>query len=288
MIQYWYNGTVKNIATAVLDIFNDVRVCSYDSSGTPIAYKRVPITFGPVEKFHQDRTENNYVDANNTQHGDRYILQKPRIAVTLNGMVYNARRAVGTNQWRYWTREGNPIDPSLSSILSDYQPTPFDFNFTISIKSDTFDYTAQILEQILPFFNPNFSLRVKEFDILNIERDLITDLDGVNMEMSDDLSEGDSRYCNASMNLTVRAWLYRPYILSKLITKINSDYFIINPKDISASPLVESYSTSALETSAGVIIETSAIPPTSAYNLSGTDTTRDKEFVWFTKYESSI
>jgi len=288
MNQYWYQGTIKNITTAVLDIFNDVRVCSYDSSGSPINYKRVPITFGPVEKFHQDRTENNYVDASNTQHGDRYILQKPRVAVTMTAMVYNGRRATGANQWRYWTREGNPVDSSLSSIISDYQPTPYDIQFSVSVKSDTFDYTAQILEQILPFFNPNLSLRVREFDILNIERDLIVDMDGVNLEMSDELGDSDSRYCNASMNFTVRAWLYRPYILSNMITKINSQYFVINPKDISASPLIESFSTSAYETSAGVIIDTSAVPVTSAYNISGTDTTRDKEFVWFTKYESEV
>jgi len=123
---------------------------------------------------------------------------------------------------------------------------------------------------------------------MNIERDLIVKMDGVNLEMSDDLGDYESRFCNASMNLTIQAWLYRPYILSKTITKINSQYFVINPKDISASPLIESFSTSAYETSAGVIINTSAIPATSAYNLSGTDTTRDKEFVWFTKYESEV
>jgi hypothetical protein len=285
MVQYFYNGTIKNITTAVLDIFNDIRVCSYDDNGNPLEYKRVPLTFAPVEKFHQDRIENHYVDSKNEIHGTRYIEQKPRIALTMNGMVYNRSRATGTNQWRYWTKEGNPVDPSLTSVISDYQPTPYDLSFTVYVKSDTYAYTNQILEQILPFFNPNFSLRVKEFDILNIERDLITELDGVAIDNSDDLGEFDSRFCNATMNLTVKAWLYRPYVSSKIITKINSEYFSINPNSISASPMVESFNTSAYEMSAGTIINTSAIPATSAYNLSGVDSNRSTEFTWFTKYE---
>lgn len=246
MLNYYYPRTTRAITIALIDLFNNTRVVKYDSDNNPISEKIVPVTFGPVEKYHQDRTEDHYFDSENKEHNKRYYLQIPRISVVLNGIAYDPDRATGVNEWRYWFKESLGLtETQLDSVISDYQPTPYNYNFGIHIKNDSMDYLSQILENILPYFNPSLMLRVKEFSFLNVERDLPTILDGVNPEFVDDQTANDSRFINASMNLTVRGFMYRPVVYSKIIKFINSDYI---HKSVGAS--LDGYSTSGFDTSA--------------------------------------
>jgi hypothetical protein len=272
------------IVKALLDMFNDIRVVKYDRDGNPVAEKDVPISFAPREKFHDDRIEDNWVDANNVQHGNRYYLTIPRMALTPTAVIYDADRATGVNQWRYWKTEV-PIDNGMYKVLSDYQPTPYNFTFTLSILSDAQDYFAQIIENILPYFNPALTLRVKEFSFLNIERDMLVTMDGVNLDFSDDLTDMESRRCNGSINLTVRGWMYRPFVYSDIIKFIDSKYYI-GDKSTDQLPLVESYSTSGVMTSGGTIIDTSAVPLSGTYQVSGDYYSANKEFKWFSEKDS--
>lgn len=286
MITYYYPKTLELITVSLLNLFNDLKVVKYDSSGTPISEKSVPITFGPVEKYHQDRIENHYVDSDGVEHNKRYYLQIPRMSLVLNGIAYNADRATGVNQWRNWFAESLHLSQGeVDQIVSDYQPTPYDYNFTLNIKSDSMDHLAQILENILPYFNPKLMLRVKEFSFLNIERDLPVSMDGVNPEFIDDQTENDSRYVNATINLTVEGFMYRKFVYSKVIKIINSKYF-----NYDSGMLMEKFSTSAYQTSGGAIINTSALPLSSDYYTSGVvdaDSSSSKEFVWFRSYGTS-
>ncbi len=283
MIKYYYPRTIRAITIALLDMFNDIRVIKYDSNNVAVGEKIVPITFGPVEKYHQDRKEDHYYDADNVEHNNRYYLQIPRIALVPNGVVYDPERATGVNEWRYWMQETLDISESdLDSVISDYQPTPYNFTFTVYIKNDSMDYMSQILENILPYFNPSLMLRVKEFSFLNIERDLPVELDGVGYDFIDDETAPDTRFVNATLNLTVKGFMYRPFITSKIIKVIDSKYFSI-PNGV----FLEGYQTSGVATSAGIPINTSAVPVSGTYATSGYYKDANKEYNWYTAYMTS-
>jgi hypothetical protein len=283
MITYYYPRTLKGITVALLNLFNDLKVVKYDANGDPVDERTVPITFGPVEKYHQDRIENHYVDKDGKEHGQNYYLQLPRLALVLNGIVYDSDRAAGVNQWRYWFKESLELtDSEVDQIISDYQPTPYNYNFTLDIRCDGMDNLSQILENILPYFNPKLMLRVKEFSFLNIERDLPVVMDGVNPDFIQDQNENDSRYVNATIGITVEGWMYRKFVTSKVITNINSKYFLH-----STGSFLEGFSTSAHETSAGVLVETSGLPLSGDYFTSGAYDTDNKEFIWYKEYHTS-
>lgn len=293
MLTYYYPKTLFGITVALLNMFNEIKVVKHDSSGTSLGEKNVPITFAPTEKYHKDRIEDHYVDADNIENNQRYYLQIPRMAMTLNGIAYSPDRASGANQWRYWFQKSLGLSQGeIDQIYSDYQPTPYDYNFSLYIRTDHIDCLAQILENILPYFNPKLMLRVKEFSFLNIERDLPVSMDGVNPDFSDDMTENDSRHVNASINLTVEGWMYRPVVQSKVIKIINSNYY-----NYDTGVFWEGYRTSAYQTSAGNLVETSALPLSGDYFtsgsvsadtvVSGTDYGNNKEFVWFKRYEGS-
>jgi len=278
MIKYYYPRTVRAITIALTDMFNDIRVVKYDANNNPISEKDVPITFGPIEKYHQDRIEDHYYDADNVEHNQRYYLQIPRIALVPNGIVYDADRASGVNEWRYWMQESLELSESeIDSIVSDYQPTPYNFNFTIYIKNDSMDYMSQILENILPYFNPSLMLRVKEFSFLNIERDLPVLLDGVGYDFIDDETVSDTRYVNATLNLTVKGYMYRPFLMSKVIKIINSKYI-----DYPNQTFREGFHTSGVMTSGGGIpIDPSELPTSGGYWTSGFYEAENKEYNWY-------
>jgi len=291
MKYYYYPRTLEGITTALMDMFNDIKVVRYDADGNNVGEKDVPLTYGPMEKYHLDRIEDNYTDADGVQHGDKYYLQIPRMALYLNGIAYNSQRAAGANTWRYWFEESLELSSgTLDTVLADYQPTPYDYNFTLFIKCDSMGNLAQILENILPYFNPKLNLRVKEFSFLNIERNLPVSMDGVNPDFSDDQTESDSRYVNASINFTVEGWQYRPILQSSGIIKIiNTKYLIINESaesaisatGTSAESFLEGFSTSAYETSGGVLITSATLPSSADYITSGHYVEDNKEYDWY-------
>ncbi|MFW6219659.1 MAG: tail sheath stabilizer and completion protein [bacterium] len=276
MHKYYYPRTFKGITVALLDLFNDISVLRYDSEGNSIGSKKVPLTYGPMEKYHLDRKENHYYDADNKEHNQRYYLQIPRMAIYMTGIIYNSERATSVNNWRYWFKESLELtDQQVDNILTDYQPAPYDYGFTLHIKCDDMLNLSQIFEHILPYFNPSLDLRVKEFSFLNIERDLNVRIDGVNPEYVDDQNEQDSRYLNATINLTVEGFQYRPILRSSGIIKtINTKYL-----NYDTGSLYEGFNTSAYETSSGIITSDRQIP--TEYLTSGYYSEDNKEFTWY-------
>lgn len=253
METFYYGAMViKNVTIALLDMFNDMIVTKYDSSATVVETKNVPIQWGPIEKEHRDRLENHYFDTSGNEIGDRFYLTIPRMSLLMTGISYNPDRAYGVNEWRYWFLETLELSgSSIQNMFSDYQPTPYDLNFELHIRADRMDYFSQILENILPYFNPKLYLRVKEFSFLNVERDLPVKLDSVIPDIRDELNETEMRQCNATLSLTVEAFMYRPFTESGMIHIINSRYYIGGSApsyNTSGNPVI----TSATSTSASV------------------------------------
>jgi len=293
MQTFYYPRTIKNITVAIMDMFNNMIVKKYDENNNFIEDMIVPFQFGPVEKYHLDRIENHYYDVSAVEHGQRFYLMIPRMAMTLDGVTYNPNRAYGVNEWRYWFAETLELSgTNLSDVFSDYQPTPYDLTYTLHIKTDKIDYFAQILENILPYFNPMLSLRVKEFSFLNVERDLPVYIESVTPEFVDDMGEQDSREVNAAIIFRVEAFMYRPFSQSKVIKIIQSRYFIGGVENYtsagnptfttSATYQVTEYRTSGYDTSGGTISAINMGYNTSGSNTSGHFISDSKDFYWIT------
>jgi hypothetical protein len=308
MNTYYHPKTIKAVTTALLDMFNDLKVYKYDLSGNTVQEYNIPITFGPVETMHLNRIENHeYIasasDSNGYKQvepiGQKYWISIPRMALVMNGIAYNADRAYGVNEWREWFAETLVDGVNVDEVLRDYQPSPYDINFSLYIMVDSMDYFSQVMENILPYFNPSLYLRVKEFSFLNIERDLKVTMPGVVPEfVSNEISENDRRYINATMDLTVEAWMYRPFEYSKIIKVINSKYFVVDSSSVVVSAMsadsvsvstfegfvisADSFSTSGVKYTSAGDLPTSAIPAIGTYTFSGSFMDGNKDFAYYT------
>jgi len=259
MNSWYYPRTIRNITLAFTDLFNDLVVKRLDDSGIISKEIKVPIKFGPVNKFSQLIKE--------SESGKEYYIKLPGLAVTLDGVNYASDRATGVNEERFFYDVDMGLD-NLTEFYSDVQPTPYDFSYSLHILTESMDDFSQIMENILPYFNPSLDLRVKEFSFLNVERDLKVSQVGISTEFLDPQSENEKRYVNGSIQFTVKGYMYRPVSSAKIIKEIESKYFV-NGVDIDTSRsdiLVSSYNTSGFnDTSAAESI------PTSAYDVSGSD-----------------
>lgn len=253
-MNYFYNHTVRNLVVAFSSLFNNITIRRYDDFGNVSKeISPVPLKFGPLSKYYMRRMEDNSLK--------RYYIQLPTMALTVNGFTYNPERAVSTKERRDLIDPDdceNPID-----FLSDMMPAPWDVNFTLHVRTESFQDFCQIIEQIIPFFNPSVYLRVKEFNSVNLERDIRVTLNGMNPEFSEEVEEDTVRTINGTLDFTADAWFYKPLSDSKVIRKVITKYGFDPTHN-----MFEYYNTSATELSATANVAAS----TSAYATSGTMT----------------
>lgn len=243
---YYYPRVSRRILVSLLDMFNGIQVYNYNTSGIPTQIIDVPIKFGPGEKYHLFDLQ--------MQSGKKYYPKVPSLLLSLNNISYNSDRATSVNELR------DIYDPAIKlayteQFWEDVQPAPYDYSYTLDVVTESFDHLFQIFENILPFFNPTNHLRIKEFEFLNLERDLRVMLDGTTLEYPQEMGEEQYRYFNGKISFTIHGYMYRPIDYSKVIKIINTNY-------IYDAFNVERYSTSALPTSSSI--------PTSTYNFSAT------------------
>ena len=168
---YFYNETLKKTVAVFGTLFNDIEIANI-SAGKMVGVKRVPLAYAPKEKF-LARID---ADAAND-----IALQLPRMSFEMSDISYDEttklnrlNRTVQTNS------EGNKVKV--------WQCAPYQLAFELNIMSRGQDEAQQILEQILPHFNPNYTVTVKGLEGPESKTDIPIALEGVNFE---DGYEGD-------------------------------------------------------------------------------------------------
>ena len=214
---YFYNETFKRAVSIFGTLFNNITIKKTKSDGTVLTEQKVPISYGPKQKFLQRLAED--ADLND---GMRSAISLPRLAFELNGFNYDPQRQ--QNKLIRNTRttvEANDI----GKRGYQYQPAPYDLNFTLSVLAKNMNDALQIVEQILPYFNPDFNVTINDLPEMGIKRDLKITLDNVNYE-----DEYEGEYANRlsviwTLNFTMRLNFYSHVANVDVIKKAVADIF---------------------------------------------------------------
>lgn len=230
---FYYPRVMRRITIALLDMFNKMQVYNYNSTSAYLPEKiiDVPIKFGPGDKAFLFQVQR--------ESGKPYYAKVPSLLLTLNDMSYNSDRATSVNELRELYNDSININ-YVEKFWEDVQPTPYDYTYTLEVRTESMDHLNQILENITPYFNPTNHLRIKEFDFLNLERNLRVELQGgVQFDYPQEMGEEDYRFMNAKITLLVHGYVYRPISTSAIIKYIKTNY-IYDGKN------AETYNTSGL------------------------------------------
>jgi T4-like virus Myoviridae tail sheath stabiliser len=208
---YW--GTLKKYVTAFGTLVNEVTIQRSDLNGTVQKSVPVPLMYGPRERY-LDRLKQNPDEF-------REINQiLPRMSFAITTLQYDPDRKTNT-----MVRNKNLLDPG--DYAAQWNPVPYNIGITLSILARNYDDTTQIIEQILPFFKPEWTVPLNLIPTMGIERDIAVVLTGVSI---DDSYEGDLQVSRSmiisTLSFVMKGWLFGPVTTVPVIKEANVGIYV--------------------------------------------------------------
>ena len=214
MFEYFYNEILRRTIIAFGTLFNSISI-KQSGGETDASIIRVPLAYGPTQKFLARLTQS--PDLNKAT-----SLSLPRMSFEFTGLTYDPSRKVTTTQKIIIQ---NP-DSDTPDEKKAYMPVPYNMQFELAVMTKLNDDALQIVEQILPYFQPSYNLTVNLVGSINEKRDIPIVLE--NITMQDDY-EGDfesRRVLMYTLRFTAKTYLFGPVTdASKdIITKSTVNY----------------------------------------------------------------
>ena len=209
---YFYHQNIRKTIVAFGNLFNNLYIKHEDGDGNDYSDVRVPLAYGPTQKF-LARLEQQ-ADLNKP-----VAITLPRMSFEMNSIKYDPARKSGISQ-SFKSSDGN-------NIKKVFMPVPYNIGFELNIMAKLNEDVLQIIEQILPFFQPAFSVTVDMVDIIGEKKDIPIVLDDISFR---DDYEGDfstRRILLYTLRFTAKTYLFGPISDSTdgLIRKVQVDMY---------------------------------------------------------------
>ena len=198
MFEYFYNEILRKTVIAFGSLFNDINIKHTDNSNNVIDVIKVPLAYGPTQKF-LARLEQS-PDLNKPVQ-----ITLPRMSFEFTGLTYDASRKVTTTQsFTAGTQEDGKV------IKKTYMPVPYNMQFELAIMAKLNDDALQIVEQILPYFQPAYNLTVELIDEINEKRDIPVVLENVTFQDDYEGNFTTRRVLIYTLRFTAKTYLFGP------------------------------------------------------------------------------
>jgi hypothetical protein len=200
-------------------MFNNIHVSRKDANGgNEIERIKVPIAYGPRQKFLK-RLER--IGTSFDQQAVRLENYLPRIAFEIGNLQYDSSRKLNSIQQTvgYYDRE---------NLRSRYERVPYNLFINLSVMAKSMEDNLQIVEQIVPYFTPEYVFTLKLIEGIDDDVDIPVVLTSVNLTEGDDGSYGDyaQRKVNfAVFQFTAKIYLYGPVNKKPVITQADINIF---------------------------------------------------------------
>ena len=212
---YFYNESMRRMTIGFGQIFNNIQIKRKDSSGNVVQSIRVPLAYAPKEKFLAR------LDQQANLQEREFAVTLPRMSFEISGIQYDASRKL-TRVQKYKTVKSG-IDGKVMNF--NYVPVPYNVSYNLYSFTASAEAGLQIVEQILPFFQPDFTVTVNAIPELDIKRDIPIVLNSVNYE---DTYSGDFTTRRAviyTLNFTAKTYLFGPSTSQKVIKTVQTDQY---------------------------------------------------------------
>jgi len=204
---YSYHNIFRKTVVAFGTLFNNIEIHKDDQ------VMKVPLAYGPKQKFLAR------LDSTPDPTNKRVQITLPRISFEINGITYDSTRKVSPTQ-------KIKIAKDEDDNKNVFMPVPYNLSFEMAIISKTQEDGLEIIEQILPYFQPHYNLSVKMLEDISSEiRDVPVVLNSIDYE---DDYEGDFATRRAiiyTLQFTCKTYLYGPVTDAKMIKKTIVDYY---------------------------------------------------------------
>ena len=177
MFEYFYHEILRRTIISFGTLFNDINIRHSDSSDNTVSEMKVPLAYGPSQKF-LARLEQ---QADLTGDDSSVAITLPRMSFDITGYAYDPTRKLNKN-----LKIGN-VKPTgdTTKLNTQYQPVPYNVSISLNVFTSNSDDGLQIIEQILPYFQPDYTVTMYENkEFMDTKRDIPFILNGVDYDDS--------------------------------------------------------------------------------------------------------
>ena len=211
----FYHQTIRKYVAVFGTLFNDINIERKNSSDVVVERVKVPLAYGPKQKWLlaiQQTTADRKVIATRT----------PRMGFAMTGVSYDSARKLNTIGRNVKANTSS----TTTSMVTMYNPVPYNFDFQLFILVKNAEDGTQILEQILPYFTPEFTVTVNTIPDMNIKADVPITLNSADVadEYEGDLSA--RRTITWTLSFTLKGFIYPNVTSGQIIKSIEVNFRI--------------------------------------------------------------
>lgn len=208
---HFYHRITRKMVVSFGTLFNNIRMVRYNKAGThEIERIVVPLQYSQKEKFYQRVTQ----DPNLNQ---QVQITLPRMSFELASITYDPLRKRSLFADSY--------SPESSTTIKSIRTTPYNFDFTLNIYVRNTEDGTQIVEQILPYFNPDYTMTIDLIGLSDQKVDVPFILNDIRYDVDDIGGPDPLRLLNWTLNFTAKGYMYGPIISRKVIRKSTANVF---------------------------------------------------------------
>jgi len=211
---YFYNEIIRKTIVAFGTIFNDIDIKRKDNSTNVVSSIKVPLAYGSIDKFLAKIQQQPDIES-------KKGITLPRMAFEMTSLQYDSSRKLSV------TKEFKALDKSSGKELNKvFMPVPYNIGFELSIMSKTNEDALQIVEQILPYFQPSYNITVFLIQQIGEKKDIPIVLENISMRDDYEGNFNSRRTLIYTLNFTAKTYLYGPIPTSTpgIIKKVQVDY----------------------------------------------------------------
>jgi len=216
----WNHDSLRKYIIVFGTVFNDIYINRLSATGEVLQTLKVPLTYGPKEKVLARLDQNPTMD-------NQVAIVLPRISFEMTSLEYDTTRKLNTlNKLTKQSATAGTDD----EVKYQYQPVPYDMQFEMNILVKNAEDGTRIVEQIVPYFTPAFTVSVNVVPEVDSARDIPIVLNSIS---SQDQYEGNFEQRRAmiwTLSFTLKGYLYGPSKKSKLIKLAETTFRL--PEDV--------------------------------------------------------
>jgi len=210
----FYHESLRKVVVAFGTIFNNIIIHRTKTDGSVLQRLKVPLSYSPKEKFLVRLEQQPNLDQR------EMAVSLPRMGFEISGISYDASRKL--------QRVGkfkNVNTTDANKQYYQYNPVPYNISFNLYSFTATAEGGLQIVEQILPYFQPDYTVTINAIPEMGIKRDVPITLNSVNYEDTYDGAFTTRRAVNYTLGFTAKTYLYGPVYSGKVIKETQADIY---------------------------------------------------------------
>ena len=223
----YYHKLMRKYVSIFGTLFNDITIERTNDDDVVIQSIPVPLSYSPKEKFLAK------LERQPNLEDDRVSLKLPRMGFEIINVDYdperktspiNRKKVIGTT-------------PDLNKY--QYNPVPWNMNFQLSIASKTMEDGLNIIEQILPFFTPEYTVTAELIPEMSITKDIPIVITSAIIEDTYEGDFDDRRVLIWTLDFIMKGWLYGPVKESKIIKFVDANVYANEANTVTETVHVE-------------------------------------------------